>query len=1415
MSLKTRHLLLWGCLLLGACGALMGQTFELNNQNANSQNAPAKKKKGKAPAQTQNNQPPNPQPPKEEGQTPANGIGWGSGIDVAREARTAQQALAKGDYKAATTSAMHAARLAPKDAYLWFLYGYSARLAGQYDDAVNAYKRGLAVQPSSVQGLSGLAQTYAKMGRASEAQALLKQVLAANPRSLTDLQLAGELALTSDPTAALDLLKKAEGLQGSARNELMVARAYQRLKQPEEARQYLEHALRRAPDEPNVLRAVAAFYRDSGKYDPAIAALRKAIVKAPDALAELGYTYQLAGRKKEAAEAYTKAADRSPRDAGLQLSAAQAAVNVGEFDPAATFLKRAETVDPNSYRLHAIRGQIASLEDRNEDAVREYQVAIAHLPATPQEGPLYPVSLHLSLFELYRRTEQADAAQGELNAAKASLAKITGVEESSKTEFLRLRALTEADSGENAAAEKDLNDALAIDANNVNIILNYANLLWKTDRKQEAYKRYTRALELDPKGHSALTALGYLSREIADAATAEKYFLKLQELYPADYVPYLALGDLYTSQKEFDKAAASYEKAHELSPKNPLVVAGAINLSLEAHRLPVAQQWIDRAAANPILNQNPQVMRETERYLTMSGKYEESAQLGYKVLEKLPHDPEAPVYLAYDLLYLNKFDEAFAVVEKYEPLLPKDKDLPMIAGYIHAHQGRKKEAEQDFTRSLALNENATVYMNRGYVRNDLREASRGVEDFEAAIKLRPDYGEAHLGLAFSYLQLHRAKLALKEADIAMKLTGESGVNHLAKAEAYRQQVMFRQAEAEYRAALKFSPNDITIRLALGEALYRLRRYNDAIEALKEGLGLTSDDAMLYAEMARNYAQLRDRPNTFSAVAKAEQGGDDSKVLMATGEAMLVLGEHKAAMERYARALNAPNSDRVEVRLALARLFAESGHQDQAEEQVSFALAEARVAEGGGVTAENLIEAGDVLRSIRQFDLAKKYYERALSEGADDEAVAFGLANAYLGVGQTQSAAQILKSANRNGDNDQNYDYLLAMGNVYRQEQRPNLALTMYARANQASEGNEYLQQMELDLAGDQGRPLTSEVTVRPDFLSHGVFEDINIYQLDARIKGLQNFPALQPAPRSTVETIGGARFKLRFNSWPVISGLVEERNDRGTFLFPSELLIQHRNTYDTILNGGVNPVVRFGNNTISFNPGLQFTVRRDTEAATQLNQNIFRQYLYVYSSPFFNWITVSASGIREAGPFSEQNLHSRDLAGTVDFIVGRPWSKTSLLTGYKARDLLFRPLIREYYTTSTYVGVQRRFGSSWKAAVFAEYLRSWRVQDSLFAIAQAMRPAFELDYQPLASHWAVHAAGVWSRGEGFHDYDNISNEVTVSYMKSTRHSVMDGLGTVPVNYPMHFSFGIQQQSFYDFQGKNRNSILPVIHLNFF
>jgi tetratricopeptide (TPR) repeat protein len=1398
-----RVILIASVFFIAAVPLLPGQTFELNQPS---------NKKGKAKSAQKSAQ----GKPSSENE---NGIGWGSGIEVAREARAVEQALARNDYRSAIASANRAANAAPQNADLWFLVGYAARLGGDYKLSLEGYQKGLQRKPSSIAGLSGMAQTYAKMGKDKEAQDLLKKVLAANPKSATDLQLAGELALDTDPNTALGLLKRADTVKPDARTELLVARAYQKLNQPDAYKAYLQRAESRAPKDPSVLRAVAALYRDSGNYDQAIATLQRVVRQHPDALADLGYTYGLAGKKDEAAATYSEAANRFPKQAGLQLSAAQALVTVGKFDQANSFLDRAASSDPNNYRLHAIRGQMFSLEDRNDDAIREYQAAIQNLPQAVPEGPLYPVSLHLSLSEIYRRTDQSPQSNSELQAARTALNNIPGTDKQTRPEYLRLRALIEAGFNDTASAERDLKEAMSLAPNNLNIQLNYANLLWKTNREQEALDLYKKSLQMDPNNHATLTALGYLSRDLHDPAAAEKYFLKLQQLYPNDSVPYFALGDLYTAQKQLDRAQASYEKAYQLAPKNPLIVAAAINSALAApgHNLSVAKQWVERAATNSAIENNPQVMREHERYLTFTQQYKESADLGYKVIQLLPHDPEAPVYLGYDLLFLGRYDEALKVAKQFEPILPRDRDLPLIEGYVYAHTGHPKEAEDAYTRSLAIDPNdATAYMNRGYARNDLREADQAIKDFDAALKIRPDYGEAHLGLAFADLQLRRARPALRETELAAKTLPNLAPLHLARAEAFRQQGQFHHAVDEYHAALSLAPNDVDVHLALAEAQYRLHQYGEAISTLKGAIGLTPDqNALVYAQMARSYAQLHDRKDAYQAVASAEKNSNDSKVLMSTGEAFLIMGENDAAMQRYARALDAPGADRVEVRLALARLFAESGRRNDAQQQVAFALAEARIGEAEAVTAENLIEAGRVLVSINQYQLSKKYFNRALSMGADKESAVLGTVSADLALGETQSAMTLLKSISNDPEVAEDYDYLLEMGNAYQQDHQTPQALGMFARANEIMEGNDYAQNTELRLAGEEGRQVTDTVSAQPDFSLNAIFEDINIYQLDARIRGLSSSSPLLPPPRSSVQTIGAAKYHLHFNGWPTMTGLFAERNARGTFSFPSTGQIQYRNTYDTIFNFGVNPTFHLFGNAISLNPGLQFTIRRDASSPQDMNQNLFRQYLYLYTSSFGNWVSVSGSMIREAGPFTEMNLHSRDLAGTLEFHVGRPWARTSLLTGYTARDDLFRPAIREYYTTDAYAGIQRKFGSSWQAAVLMNYMRSWRVQDASFAIAQAILPGFRVSYQPLASHWGFHAEGAWSQGKAFHAYDNVSNQIVVDYTKGLRRTVEDGIGEVPVNYPITISFGIQQQSFYNFNGTNRNTILPVILFNLF
>ena len=1342
-------------------------------------------------------------------------MGWGSSIAVAREARAAREALQKNDYRTAASHAARAAKSAPQNPDLWFLYAYAARLAGQYSESVDAYNHGLQERPSSIEGLSGLAQTYAKMGRNKDAEEMLKRVIAANPRSDADLRLAGELTLSSDPKLALSYLERADAIHPSARNELLMARAYGRTGDKNKAKELLERARNRAPNDPDVLRSVAGYYRDSGQYDQAISTLKSVPSQSPMYLSELAYTYELAGKKADAADTYLQAANKAPGQVDIQLNAAQAQVSAKRAARAEPLLKRVESLDPNHYRLHAIRGEINRLRRQNDAAIQEYELALQSLPASTPEGVLYPIALRLDLSQLYREAGDAGKADQQSEAARSALQKLD-IGGPDRPEFLRLKATSAVDSGEFTEAENDLREGLQLQPTNINLLLNYGNLLRKTRRPEDATKVYLKALELDPGNTPAMESLGYLARETGKPDEARQYFEKLSRLDPGDYVPYLALGDLNTEQRSFVEAQASYEKAYRLAPDNPLIIARAMNATLEAHQLPNTKKWLDRASDSQRLN--PEVMRERERYLTLTGDYQESAKLGYTVIEKLPRDPEAPVYLAYDLLFMNRYDEAMAIVQRFEPSLPKDKDLPLIAGYVHAHKRENQQAVDAFTRALERDpQMATGYMNRGYVWNDMRMATRAEQDFRKAIALRPDYGEAHLGLAYSLLQLRRPQAALKEADLAERSLPESGSLHLARAEAFRQRSMLARAVGEYERALKFQTGDQAIYLSLGDAQYRLRQYQASVESLNKGLSVAPNDPLLNAQLARSYARLGRTAEASAAISRAENaGGNDYRVLLATAEALMELREADQAMQRYARALDLSNADRLHVRLALARFFAQEHRPTDAQQQVSLAFAEARVSEPEVVTAEDYLDAADTLMSIQQFPLAQRLFARAQALGADDVAVAVGVANASLAMGETRNAEAALASIGPLDaeEEKQNYAYLVARGNVYRQQGDTYHALSMFARANALEPEDPAARNAVFELSEEEGRQITENLGVGSHFQVGPIFEDENIYQLDARLRGFQNGGLLLPPPRHSVETFADARYHLHLGSFPAISGFVGERNAYGTISIPSQLLIQKRNTLDTIFNFAVNPMLRLGSLRLSISPGLQFTIRRDTLDPRDMNQNLFRQFLYVASSPIGNWLSFSGNVIREAGPFTEQNLHSRDFSAALDLRIGRPWSKTAFITGYSGRDLLFGPADHEYFTTSTYAGIDRKFGENIHASIIGEYLRAWRVEGKQFAIAQTIRPNFDVDVR-INRRWSASASGTWSRGEGFHSYDNFTSRFLVSYVRETQAQRRDGLESASVTYPMRFSFGIELQTFYAFVGQTRTAVVPVVRFTLF
>jgi tetratricopeptide (TPR) repeat protein len=1392
-------------LLLFAARPSPAQTFEVNGQSQpqNTQpQKPAKKGKGQSSA----------------GSSESGGIGFGGGIDVARQARAAEQALKKGNYAEAANFSEKAVKLAPGNKALWLQLGYASRLAGRYQQSLEAYKHVLSLEPSSADAQSGMAQTYIRSGNAGEARRLLNQVIAANPKRINDVLILGELEMRDgDMQRGVTLLQRADATQPSAHAELLLAIAYMKLKEPEKAKQLLDQAKKRAPRNPEIFRAVANYYRETHDYKSAIATLKSIPHPTPEATADLAYTYELAGDKKESAATYAKAANAAPKVIGYQLSAAQSAIVAGDLDSGKQFLARAESLEANSYRLHAIRALLAKTENRPLDAIREYQVALNDLPqGGVPEGALYPILLHMNLADLYREQGDDAAAQKQVAIAGEMISHIE-VEGAAKAEFLRVRASIESSSNDFTRAEADLQEAMKLDPENLNISLQYANLLWKTNRKAESQKMYLAVLKRDPRNHFALESLGYLARDVGDTKTAEKYFLQLAAEYPNDYVPYLALGDLYTATREFAKADAAYAHGNQLAPKNAIIVANAANAAIEAHKYDLAGQWLARATG--AMNDDAKVMLERERYLFHKGKYLESAQLGRKVLEKMPQDRNGSVYLGYALYNLGRYDDVLALSNRYESTLPKEPNFPLLAGHVHKQGGLLDEAADDYGRAIARDPKMVeAYVNRGYVENDLQDAEDAVADFKKALELSPNNGIAYLGISFANLELHHGKAALEAADKAQNLLGESGAIHLARATAYRQMRALPKAEAEYRAALKYAPDDLKLNLALADTLYHMRRYGDAMQILQAALQLSPGDPLLYAQLAHAAAHLQRRDQTLSYVAAAErEGGDQAEVLLATGDALLTLGDREAAMARFTRALDAPDANKIDIRLAVARLFANEGRWDDARQQIGLAFAEARVGESAPPTADNLIEAANTFLYVHDFDLSERYYQKARDLGASDEVVAVGLANAYLARGATNKAESELALLGNSSDNQQNFDYQLAMGNLYRQRRDTFHALTAFGRANQLSGDDDVAERSMQEVAGEEGLRLNDRWSVFSTISEAPIFDDATIYMLDAKLFGVTGSPGLLPPPRSSYESLLTNGFRMHQDGFPVVSGFFQVRNARGQVSIPSETLILDRDTFDYNLNGAINPVLRFGRNSIQLNTGLQFTIRRDQasrESQVELDQNLFRQFVYASSNSFGNWISFRGSAYHEAGPFTGRDLNSRDVGAHLEFTVGRPWGKTALVTGYSVRDLQFSPLVRQYFTTSTYAGLQRHFGKRLTVTALGEYLRAWRVQDQTFAIAQAMRPAFQLHFQA-TRNWTVDGNFAYDRGEGFHDYDNIQSGLLISYLKPLHRSVSDIGGEVPVEYPLRFSIGFQQDQFVSFAGRGQAIFRPVIRLTIF
>jgi hypothetical protein len=215
-----------------------------------------------------------------------------------------------------------------------------------------------------------------------------------------------------------------------------------------------------------------------------------------------------------------------------------------------------------------------------------------------------------------------------------------------------------------------------------------------------------------------------------------------------------------------------------------------------------------------------------------------------------------------------------------------------------------------------------------------------------------------------------------------------------------------------------------------------------------------------------------------------------------------------------------------------------------------------------------------------------------------------------------------------------------------------------------------------------------------------------------------------------------------------------------------------------------------------------------------MNQNLFRIFTYLSTNSLFNAVAVSGFVVREGGPFVESNLHSRALTGALDFRVGAPWGKTALLAGWGANDQHFSPISFEDYITSSYLGLERQFIDRFNIRAEAEDIRAWRVVGTRSGIAQSLRPAGTVDFAP-KHNWALQASMAYSNNRSFHVYDAVQSGFSISYAKPFQRRFRDDSENVVLQYPIQFSAGFQQDTFFNFSGGRGEQLRPYFRITLF
>jgi len=265
------------------------------------------------------------------------------------------------------------------------------------------------------------------------------------------------------------------------------------------------------------------------------------------------------------------------------------------------------------------------------------------------------------------------------------------------------------------------------------------------------------------------------------------------------------LGFAYQELGDYDKAVATFDEAHKLSPADATVTAYLAQANLSAKNYPAVIELTRKARAD-----HPDELRFARleaQALRQSGKADEAVSL-LQDFARRQDKPESYVALAQMYSDAKRGGDAVKVLQDAQTKFPDDTTIGFELGAVFDKQKRFADAEAAFRQVLMKEpDNAPALNYIGYMLAERGERlTESVDLLKKALALEPDNGSYLDSLGWAYYKADKLPLALDNLQ---------------------------------RAADQLKSNSV-IQDHYGDVLFKLSRYDDAIAAWTKALSGDND-----------------------------------------------------------------------------------------------------------------------------------------------------------------------------------------------------------------------------------------------------------------------------------------------------------------------------------------------------------------------------------------------------------------------------------------------------------------------------------------------------------------------------------------------------------------------------------------------